>query len=86
MCEYEFIFCKAIHEQLKEKINGGLWIRVENDNHLWVDIIQKEINMTTSIRIKDPFSKLIVNGYSVNKACEEIVKQYKQIILKRCFK
>ena len=86
MCEYEIIFCKALHEKLKEKVKGGLWVRVENDDCLWIDIVQRELNTITHIQIGNPFSELIVKGFSVDEACEEVIKQYRQIILSRCFK
>ena len=44
MCEYEIIFCKSLHDKLKEKVKGGLWVRVENDDCLWIDIVQRELN------------------------------------------
>lgn len=86
MCEYEIIFCKALHDKLKEKVKGGLWVRVENDDCLWIDIVQRELDTITHIQIGNPFSELIVKGFSVDEACEEVIKQYRRIILSRCFK
>ena len=42
MCEYEIIFCKALHDKLRGKIRGRIWVGVNDDNRLFVDITQRE--------------------------------------------
>lgn len=86
MCEYEIIFCKALHGKLREKIRGRIWVGVNDDNRLFVDITQREINTAAHIISEKPFSELIIKGYSVEEACDDIIKQYRRMILRRSFK
>lgn len=86
MCEYEIIFCKALHDKLREKIRGRIWVGVNDDNRLFVDITQREINTAAHIIAEKPFSELIVKGYSVEEACNDVIIQYRRMILKRSFK
>lgn len=86
MCECEIIFCNSLHDRLKEKIIGKIWVGVNEDDRLFVDITQREINTTTHIISGKTFSELIVKGYSVEDACNDITKQYRRIILSHSFK
>ncbi|WP_294837418.1 hypothetical protein [uncultured Eubacterium sp.] len=86
MCEYEIIFCKALHGKLREKVRGKIWVGVDDNDRLFVDITQREINTQVRIIAKKPFSDLIVNGYSVEDACNDAVIQYRRIILSHSFK
>lgn len=86
MCEYEIIFCKALHGKLREKVRGKIWVGVDDNDRLFVDITQREINTQVHIIAKNPFSDLIVNGYSVEDACNDVVIQYRRIILSHSFK
>lgn len=86
MCEYEIIFCKALHDKLREKVRGKIWVGVDDNDRLFVDITQREINTQVHIIAENPFSDLIVNGYSVEDACNDVVIQYRRIILSHSFK
>lgn len=86
MCEYEIIFCKALHDKLREKVKGRIWVGVNDNNRLFVDITQREINTHVHIITERPFSELIVKGYSVEEACNDVANQYKRKILSRSFK
>lgn len=86
MCEYEIIFCKALHDKLREKIRGRIWVGVNDDDRLFVDITQREINTAAHIITEKPFSELIVKGYSVEDACKDVIIHYRRMILKRSFK
>nr|DAH91901.1 MAG TPA: hypothetical protein [Caudoviricetes sp.] len=86
MCEYEIIFCKALHGKLREKVRGKIWVGVDDNNRLFVSITQREINTQVRIITENPFSDLIVNGYSVEDACNDVVIRYRRIILSHSFK
>lgn len=77
------IFCENLHQKLSEKIWAGFWIRIIEDE-LVVKIV-REGEVDAEIHVGDMTSKFLT-GYSTDYACNEIVSQYRRIILSRYFK
>lgn len=80
--DYNFIFSSRVHEELKEKVNGGIFCRVIEDA-----LVVKIINDDLRFQIKfNEFSDKVSNGWSVTHAVHEIMKSYKRFINSRYFK
>lgn len=83
MAEYEYLFTKALHEKLKEKIVGRIFIRAVTGDRVYVRIDSfGDLKFTMFL---DDFSEKIKSGYSSDYACYEILKQYKKVVLERYF-
>lgn len=83
MCDFEYLFSTELHRKLKEKIIGGIWVKVyHNELHVKItghDGIEYEF-------VRENFNKRILNGYSSDYVVYEIVKEYKAFILDNYFK
>lgn len=84
MAEYEYLFTKALHDKLKDKIIAKINCRVDSDDNLCVDIIRYE-ERTFKVRISN-FSRRILYNWTTDDAVEAIVDKYKKFILKYYFK
>lgn len=83
MAEYEYLFTKALHEKLKEKIVGKIFVRAVARDRVIIKI--DSFGDLTFTMFLENFSEKILNGYSSDYACYEIVKEYKKVVLERYF-
>lgn len=87
MVEYEKIFSESLYALLKNKVIGGINVCVTEHDELCVRIIRsKDLNYTFMYLSDEGFSNLIVKGYSVNEACDDVIKSYRSYIMDMCFK
>lgn len=84
MTDYGYIFSKALHTKLKEKIRAGIVVRSTDDDVLQITIAREEEGLIFKMEIKDFASKL-VHGYSTEYAAYEILEKYRKFILNRYF-
>lgn len=84
MLDYEYIFAKNLHEKLKQTIKGGIYCSVNENDQLYVKIIN-DGDLKFELYIYD-ISEKIVNGYSTDYALYEIMQKYKKFILHRFIK
>ena len=84
MAEYEYLFTKALHDKLKDKIIAKINCRVDSDDNLCVDIIRYE-ERTFKVRISN-FSRRILYNWTTDDAVKDIVDKYKKFIVKYYFK
>ena len=83
MRDYEYLFAKTLHQKLKEKIIGRIFVKVNNNDELYVEIESfGDFTFRTSI---DNFSDRILNGLSTDYVVYDIVKQYKSFVMKKYF-
>lgn len=80
---FERIFARNLAQRLSEKIYGKIVVKVNGDNlevyiDCWTDI-------SCTITIYD-FTNKILNGYSTDYCCYEVLERYKRILMKRYFK
>ena len=78
MNEYEYVFCKTLHEKLKAKIKGGINAYITDDT-LEIKIIRYG-DIIFKMRICN-ISEKILNGYSTDLVVHEVVKKYKRFVL-----
>lgn len=81
--DYRTIFQEALHKKLKEKITAHVFLDINDNDELFVDIQAYCLRYQT--RIND-FSKKILNGLSTDYAAYEILTEYKKFILRNFFK
>lgn len=85
MQDYEYLFAMNVHEKLKEKVNARVYCKINQDDELYVEIEDSNSGIGYYYAIPD-FSRKIMNGYTSEYAVYEIVKSYKNYIMKRFFK
>lgn len=86
MMDYEYIFAVNLHEKLKEKIIAHIYVKVDPDDTLYVKIKKYRDIEELAFEVKfDNFANRILNGWSTEYACYEIVKKYKSFIANRFF-
>ena len=84
MLDYEYIFSKSLHEKLKTRIKGRIYVCVTKQNELRVEIDNfKDINYV--FLTDNSFSNLILNGYSTEQAMREVIIDYKRYVLEKTF-
>lgn len=84
MTDYGYVFSKALHEKLKEKIYAGIFVRSTNDDSLEIIIARTGENLVFEMEIQD-FANKILHGYSAEYAVYEIMAKYKKFIFNRYF-
>lgn len=82
--EYLYVFRRTLHEKLKTKIFGKVFLRVVNGDELFINISRRD---GTNFRMFIPsLSDRIVSGYSTDDAMYEILKEYRKYVLHQYFK
>lgn len=84
MKDYEYLFCTNLHEKLKEKILGGIFVKVDDNDCLIIKITRRDGN---NFRMSfDNFSSSILHGFSTDYAAYVVQKKYQSFVLKQFFK
>lgn len=78
MEKYDFIKCMNLHKKLKDRIKGGIFISIDND--------QMSININGSRGIKyRSFINDIPKYMDVDKYADSIEEDYRQFIYEKFF-
>ena len=83
MTDYEYLFTTALHQKLKDKIAGKIFVKVTQNDELFVKIESYGGLMLKSFR--DNFSESLLNGYTTDFAAYEIVTEFKRFIMTKYF-
>ena len=81
MFEYEQLFCKKLHEMLKEKINGSIYVAIDNWDCLYVKI-NCIGNLTYHYNLKNA-SDMIKVGLDTKTICCAVIDDFKKFILSK---
>ena len=84
MADYEFVFMIKLHEKLKEKIVGRVFLKMTPHDEMYVNIRRLD-GFDFDMYIKD-FSTKILHGYSTDEAVSTICKEYRDQVLRKYFK
>lgn len=84
MDNYKYIFSCILHEKLKEKVEGKVFVKVTRNDELLV-IIQSYGDIEYKTFISN-FSEKILNGWGAEYAVYEIMREYKKFIMKKYFR
>ena len=83
MRDYENLYATALHQKLKEKIIGKVYVKITTKDVLHIDITSKgDIKFNMDF---DGFSKMFINGWSTDRAADEVYRAYKEFIFKTFF-
>ena len=82
--DYEYIFATNLHQKLKEKIVGAVFVKVTRNDELFINI--KSYGGIDYKAFISNFSDKLLNGWTTDYAMYEIVKEYRAFVLKRYFK
>lgn len=81
MADYEYLYCIAIHEMLKERINAGIRVTIKDDELIIYLKNDDDIFIYTVYGITD---KILV-GYDKEIIVYKVVQHYKHYILRKYF-
>lgn len=81
MADYEYLYCIAIHGMLKERINAGIRVTIQDDNLIIYLKNDDDIFIYTVYGITDK----IVFGYDKEIIVCKVVERYKRYILRKYF-
>ena len=84
MTDYEYLFSTNLHAKLKEKIRGGIFVKVNEKDSLIVKIERKDGN-DFDISFTD-FSNRLIYGFLTDYAAYEVQKKYRDFVMKQFFK
>lgn len=84
MTDYEYLFSTILHAKLKERIQGGIFVKVNENDSLVVAIKRKDGN-NFDMSFTD-FSNRMLNGFSTDYAAYEVQKKYQKFVMKQFFK
>ena len=84
MLDYEYLFSTNLHAKLKERIQGGIYVKVNRDDILVVKIKRHDEN---NFEYSFPnFSSKILNGFTTDYAAYEVESEYRRFVLKQFFR
>lgn len=81
MADYEYLYCIAIHEMLKERINAGIRVTIQDDDL----IIRLKNDGNIFIYTVYGITEKILFGYDKEIIVYKVVRHYKHYILRKYF-
>ena len=84
MLDYECLFSNHLYEKLKEVIKGGIFVKVNENDSLVVEIKRKYGN-NFGVSFTD-FSNRVLNGFTTEYAAYEVTKRYQKFVMRQFFK
>ena len=78
MCDYEYLCCTSLHDKLKAKIKGNVWIKAYRDE-LHIEIANIDCGLKYEYSVND-LSNRILHGLNLDEVACEITKNYKRYI------
>lgn len=84
MTDYEYLFSTNLHAKLKERIQGGIYVKVNDNDSLVVKIMRQDGN-NFDVSFTD-FSNKFLNGFTTDYAAYEVRRKYRDFVMKQFFK
>lgn len=84
MLDYECLFSNHLYEKLKGVIKGGIFVKINENDSLVVEIKRKDGN-NFGVSFTD-FSNLVLNGFTTEYAAYEVTKRYQKFVMRQFFK
>ena len=84
MLDYECLFSNHLYEKLKEVIKGGIFVKINENDSLVVEIKRKDGN-NFGVSFTD-FSNRVLNGFTTEYAAYEVTKRYQKFVMRQFFK
>lgn len=84
MTDYEYLFSMNLQAKLKDKIQGAIFVKVNENDSLVIKIMRQDGN-NFDVSFTD-FSNRMLNGFSTDYAAYEVTKKYQKFVMKQFFK
>ena len=78
------LFSNHLYEKLKGVIKGGIFVKVNENDSLVVEIKRKDGN-NFGVSFTD-FSNRILNGFTTEYAVYEVTRKYRKYVMEQFFK
>lgn len=85
MSEYEYLFSLALHEKLKEKIKGKIYVEVNSNDEICVTI-SNELYPNGYRMVRSDFSNRLIHGLTADYEAYKFGKIFKTNVMKKLFK
>lgn len=85
MAEYEYLFSIGLQKRLREKIVGNIYVKVNEDDQLVVNIRLEQENINFIWKL-DNISDKILRGHCSDELAYQVLKTYRSFITHRFFK
>lgn len=81
MLDYGYVFGKTLHEKLKERINGSIFVKVTQDDGLYIRI--ETIGDLTYKYYLDNIADKIHHGLTTDYVAYEVINDFKRFIFSK---
>ena len=83
MVDYGYCFAMALQQRLKSKIKGRIFVAVNDDDVLFINITNKD---ETVFKISfNNFANRLYNGWTSEYAAYEVISEYRKKLFDRYF-
>lgn len=82
--DYEYLFSMNLQAKLKEKIQGAIYVKVNENDSLVIKITRRDEN-NFDMSFTD-FANRMLNGLTTDYAAYEVTKKYREFVMKQFFK
>ena len=82
--DYEYLFSMNLQAKIKERIQGAIYVKVNENDSLVIRITRRdENNFDMSFT---EFANRMLNGLTTDYAAYEVTKKYREFVMKQFFK
>lgn len=82
--DYEYLFSMNLQAKLKERIQGAIYVKVNENDSLVIRITRRDEN-NFDMSFTD-FANRMLNGLTTDYAAYEVTKKYREFVMKQFFK
>lgn len=82
--DYEYLFSMNLQAKLKEKIQGAIYVKVNENDSLVIKVTRRDGNNFDMSFID--FANRMLNGLTTVYAAYEVTKKYREFVMKQFFK
>lgn len=83
--DWKYVLTRKLAERLREKINGGIYLKITPDDRLRVEITKKEDNIYFVETFGENLSIYAMAGESFDGLVVQVFKRYRRYVLSRFF-
>lgn len=77
--DYEYLFSMNLQAKLKEKIQGAIYVKVNENDSLVIKVTRRDMSFTD-------FANRMLNGLTTDYTAYEVVQKYKKFVMTQFFK
>lgn len=83
--DYEYLFSMNLRAKLKERIQGAIYVKVNENDSLVIRITRRDEN-NFDMSFTDFANRIMLNGLTTDYAAYEVTKKYREFVMKQFFK